>query len=258
VAEDPPAGQGLKFAAAAADYDRGRPGWPPEAVEAAGAALGLTTESTVVDLGAGTGQLTRALAARFARVVAVEPLAPQRELLAAAALPGVEVREGTAEALPLPDASAGAVFVAEAFHWFDWSAALAEAARVLVPGGGIALLWNLPRGDFEPPLPAGARRLLHEAIAKGGAPGEVIRAAGAWKDAFAGSAFGEPRDRQFFHEQILDREGLIAQMRSISSVAGLPAAERDRLRDELLELLPDTTFRRPLRTEVWWARRSGD
>jgi protein-L-isoaspartate O-methyltransferase len=102
-----PGPQGLKFGHAAEDYDRGRPTWPETALDRAVEALGLPPSATVVDLGAGTGQLTRLLAERFARVVAVEPLRPQRELLAAK-LPGVEVRDGTVERLGLDRRPAGA------------------------------------------------------------------------------------------------------------------------------------------------------
>ena len=97
--------------------------------------LGLTPASTVLDVAAGTGKLTRLLAARFTRTIAVEPLEPMRRVLAAE-VPGVEVRDGTAEQLPVGEAEVDAIFVAEAFHWFDGAQALAEAARVLRPAVG--------------------------------------------------------------------------------------------------------------------------
>jgi SAM-dependent methyltransferase len=245
--------QGRKFGPAAEDYERGRPGYPREIVEAAVAALGLGPEATVVDVGAGTGKLTRLLVERFARVVAVEPLRPMRELLAAS-LPRVDAREGTAERLPLGDGDAAAVFVAEAFHWFDGPAALAEAARVLAPGGGIVLLWNLPAGGWDPPLPDRARALFREAISRGGEPGGPAVQQGQWRDAFAGSAFGELHPVELTHQFERDRDGLIANAMSVSSIAGLPPADRAALRERLTRLLPDTTYRQPLRTELHWAR----
>lgn len=129
---------GTSFGAAAGDYAAGRPGYPPEAVSWAlgGDAL------DVVDVGAGTGKLTVELVRQGHRVIAVDPdeamLAQLRE-----AVPGVPRRVGTAEALPLPDASADALLFGQVWHWVDVVAASREAARVLRPGGRLALLWNI-------------------------------------------------------------------------------------------------------------------
>jgi SAM-dependent methyltransferase len=117
-------------------------------VRAAFAHWGLAPDAaTVVDLAAGTGRLTRELAAAGASVTAVEPVSEMRALIQ-----GTAAVEGTAEAIPLPDASVDAVFIAEAFHWFDASVALPEIARVLRPGGGLALMWNVgvPQEDEQP------------------------------------------------------------------------------------------------------------
>jgi hypothetical protein len=122
---------GQTFGRVAAAYARTRPSYPPEVIERAARKLGLTRESTVLDLAAGTGVLTRALRERFARVVAVEPDAGMR-----AQFDG-DVLEGTAEAIPLADGSVDAVFVAEAFHWFEPEPALREIRRV---AGGLAVL----------------------------------------------------------------------------------------------------------------------
>jgi SAM-dependent methyltransferase len=125
------------FGAAADIYERARPGYPDAAVD------WLLPEGarTVLDLGAGTGKLTRSLAARELEVVAVEPIAEMRAGLAAA-LPGVRALEGTAEAIPLGDDSVDAITVAQAWHWVDPERATAEAARVLRPGGTLGLIWN--------------------------------------------------------------------------------------------------------------------
>jgi len=247
--------QGRKFADAARDYDTGRPGWPPALLDLVSTVLHLSPGAPVVDVGAGTGKLTRLLAQRF-RVTAVEPLARMRALLAEH-LPGVPVHEGTAERLPLPDGAVQAVFVADAFHWFDAAAALSEAARVLRPTGGIVLLWNIPVGPWDPPVPEAARRLVREAIARGGEPGGPRVARGQWREAFAGSPFGPLHHEQLDHEVERNRAGLIADFLSISSIAGRPADERRVLRDRLTALVPDARYRQTLRTEVYWARLAG-
>src|SRR4051794_32923650 len=132
-----------KFAVVAEQYESGRPDYPPSAVGAMAAELGLQPGSRVLDLAAGTGKLTRALVAFGLDVVAVEPQPELREKLADAV--GAErVRDGVAEAIPLEDGSVDAVTVADGFHWFDQPAALAEIRRVLRPGGGLALLTTYP------------------------------------------------------------------------------------------------------------------
>ena len=142
---DPRAASG--FGPAAEAYERGRPSYPPEAVERLAGALGLDAGSEVLDLAAGTGKLTRLLLPRFARVVAVDPSDGMLDVLRAE-LPEAEVRTGTAASIPLPDGAVDAVFVAEAFHWFGTEAVCREIARVLRPGGGLGLLWN--RDDWTP------------------------------------------------------------------------------------------------------------
>jgi SAM-dependent methyltransferase len=132
---------GQTFGRVAAAYARTRPSYPPEVIERAARELGLTRESTVLDLAAGTGVLTRALRERFAHVVAVEPDAGMR-----AQFDG-DVLEGTAEAIPLADGSVDAVFVAEAFHWFEPEPALREIRRV---AGGLAVL-SRSWGETEQP-----------------------------------------------------------------------------------------------------------
>ncbi len=125
------------FGAAAEIYERARPDYPAAAVDwlvPAGA-------HEVLDLGAGTGKLTRALVERGLEVIAVEPLPEMRASLAAA-LPEVRAVAGTAEEIPLPDASVDAITVAQAWHWVDPERATAEAARVLRPGGTLGLIWN--------------------------------------------------------------------------------------------------------------------
>ncbi|MBY8886685.1 class I SAM-dependent methyltransferase [Streptomyces sp. PTM05] len=130
-------GLATSFGAAARTYDRYRPGPPPEAVDW----LLPPGCGSVLDLGAGTGLLTRVLAGRVADVVAVDPDSRMREVLAQAC-PGAVALEGTAEAVPLPDARVDAVLVSAAWHWMDPARALPEIARVLRPGGTLGILWT--------------------------------------------------------------------------------------------------------------------
>jgi SAM-dependent methyltransferase len=130
------------FGAIAEDYDRFRPGPPDEAVDwllPAGCQV-------AVDVGAGTGLLTRVLERKVPRVVAVEPDDRMRAVLSARS-PGTEALDGRGEAIPLPEASADGVFVSSAWHWMEPEPAVAEVTRVLRDGGRFGLIWT--RRDSE-------------------------------------------------------------------------------------------------------------
>ncbi len=127
----------LSFGSAAAAYERGRPSYPPEAIDwllPAGA-------RNVLDLGAGTGKLTTRLVERGLDVVAVDPVPEMLEVLRTS-LPETRALLGTAEEIPLEDNSVDAVLVAQAWHWVDPERAIPEVARVLRPGGRLGLVWN--------------------------------------------------------------------------------------------------------------------
>ncbi|MDX6479665.1 MAG: hypothetical protein QOG85_175 [Gaiellaceae bacterium] len=147
------------FDSVAEQYERARPEYADEAVDWLVERLGLGPGARVLDLAAGTGKLTRQLVRRGLDVVAVEPGDEMRSVLRRV-LHEVEALAGTAEAIPLPDASVDAITVGQAFHWFEQEAALAEMARVLRPGGGVALLWN--RWDEKDPLLSHVDALLRE------------------------------------------------------------------------------------------------
>jgi SAM-dependent methyltransferase len=125
----------------AADYERHRPEYPEEALYWAANQVGIEDGARVLDVGAGTGKLTRGLVALGYEVVAVEPGGPMLDQLRQA-VPEAEALEGSAEGIALPDADVHAAFAAQAFHWFDRERAVPELHRVVRPGGGLVLLWN--------------------------------------------------------------------------------------------------------------------
>jgi SAM-dependent methyltransferase len=247
-----PAGSGDRWPE---DYERGRPGYPPAAVDVAG----LPAPSTVLDLGAGTGKLTRVLAGRFARVVAVEPAAAMRRVLATVC-PEAEALDGSAEAIPLADGLVEAVFAAEAFHWFDGERAVPEIARVLRPRGALVLMWNVPAGPTEPSIEA-VERLVDELGPSreefGADPLDLVArpyASDAWRDALAESAFEELRESRLPNVQTLDRDGFVAFVASMGWLADRPDAERTALIERIRTLLTADEYRRPWETHVCWTR----
>jgi SAM-dependent methyltransferase len=200
-------------------YERGRPGYPQAAITWMLDHLGVTPESMVVDLGAGTGKLTRQLVPSGPRVIAVEPVAAMRETFRRV-LPTIEVLEGTAESIPLGSASADAVAAAQAFHWFATRPALAEIHRVLCPRGGLALIWN--RRDLSDPLQAALEAIVRSH--RGGAPAHEWD---RWRDAFVGNPLFRPAgERQFRLDQAVDQEGVIDRVLSTSFIASMDDARR--------------------------------
>jgi ubiquinone/menaquinone biosynthesis C-methylase UbiE len=187
VSELHPATRGF---AAAGRYERGRPDYPAAAIAAIADRCELRPGRTVLDLAAGTGKLTRLLVPTGAAVLAVEPVPEMRAELERR-VRGVAVLAGTAEQLPLRDASVDGVTVAQAFHWFDADAALREIHRVLRPGGGVVLIWNA-RDE---------RNALQAALSEVIDPleGDTPRRQGRdWKTLLAGSGLFEQTERRLF------------------------------------------------------------
>ena len=241
------------FGRVAAAYDFGRPSWPAEALDLVARELELRSEATVLDLGAGTGKLTRLLVERFAHVVAVEPLAMMRALIPA----GAEVLAGTAEVIPLPDDAVAAVFCGESFHWFDWPRAIAEVVRVLKPRGGLALMWNRPSGGLldSAEWPKGVSEALDRLVDS--SPPERRCQSFAWREALAGSPFEKLQSEIVPNGGELDRARLLARIASWSQVAALPDDEREAFVAEIAGYLTEPTYLVTLETHLYWTRLAG-
>ena len=227
------------FSRSAEAYERGRPDYPDAAI--AYLVELVRPGATVLDLAAGTGKLTRPLVAAGLRVVAVEPVAEMRAALPAAL-------DGTAEAIPLGDGGVDAVTVGQAFHWFDGDAALAEIARVLRPGGLLALVWN-KRVDTDP-----LNQAIEELVApyRGDTPGHR----GPWRAAFdRTSAFTPLEEAAFEHPVVQDADSLEARVGSISFIAALDPGERAGVLERARAIAGDGEVTIPYRTEVLTCRR---
>ena len=230
----------LSFGNVAELYDRVRPPYSRTLLDRAREVLELKAGASVLDLAAGTGRLTRELARRFGEVVAVEPDERMRAVHGGAL-------EGRAEAIPLEDQSLDAVFVGEAFHWFDPKAAIAELVRVLRPRGGLAIV-STHWWETEPPLPDAALELLSE-------PYERSRPQRRppWDDAFAESPFEPLRHERAEDELTVGPDELFALYSTTSSLAALPVDERVALFAQVRPLLGGS-YRLPLRHELTWTR----
>jgi ubiquinone/menaquinone biosynthesis C-methylase UbiE len=242
-----------KFGQSAREYELGRPAWPGELIDGATTDLELGPDSTVLDLGAGTGKLTRDLVPRFGRVIAVEPDSAMLEVLEEV-VPAADAFVGRAEAIPLPDDSVDAVFTAEAFHWYASDETVAEIVRVLRPRGGLAIFFNVDFGDPEPPMDDEVDRVLDVAFAKGGSPGIGKVLSGYWREPIAKAGFEPLREAESERWVSRTRDQWVANMLSVSSIASLPDADRVELAARLRELVPDGDYRWTIQTAVYWTR----
>ncbi|MGR6322534.1 class I SAM-dependent methyltransferase [Micromonospora soli] len=238
----------LSFGAAAAEYDRFRPRYPAQALR--WALDGLPASARVIDLGAGTGILTRGVLALGHRVVPVEPDPGMRAQLAAAT-PGTAALAGSAEAVPLPDGSADAVLVGQAYHWFDKEPAHAEIARVLRPGGTFAPIWNVR--DERVAWVAELSRVAH----LGYNAGNVVDKYGDFGPAFEPVELGE-----FAHTTTLSPDEVVGMLHTRSYWLTASAEDQAKIDRELGDLFathPDLAGREtvelPYRTLVFRSRR---
>ena len=210
------AAHAASFGPAAATYEKGRPPYPEEAID--WLLDGIT--GAVLDLGAGTGKLTRQLAARGHQVTAVDPSEGMLAELSRVR-PDLPALVGSAESIPLPDAGVGAVLVAQAWHWVDPTVAVPEVARVLTPGGRLGLIWNL-------------RDETVDWLAK---LGEIIGSAEQDRQATVGKPFGDVTIREFRWTHTIPRDQLFDLVASRSYVILLSEQDRAAVLQRVSELL---------------------
>ncbi|MCU1549571.1 MAG: putative enzyme [Glaciihabitans sp.] len=213
------------FDRAADVYERSRPEYPADAVDW----LIPPGAKTALDIGAGTGKLTRALAARGLDVIAVDPSPKMLDQLRSA-LPDAIVHVGTAEDIPLADASVDVVLAAQAWHWVDQDRALPSVARVLKPGGVLGLIWNIR--DESVPWVKRLTDVMHASN------GETFLADGPLKH----GPFGEIETAEFTWQREFTRDELLDLVRSRSYFITATADERSRILagvNELLDSDPD-------------------
>ena len=240
------------FGRTAREYELGRPLWPEDLLERVVAEIGLTRDAAVLDLGAGTGKLTRSLVQRFARVVAVEPDAAMLAVLEDV-VPAAEALSGSAEAIPVGDSEVDAVFSAEAFHWFASAASVAEIARVLKPHGALVILWNI--GIEYDDMGEEAEAVIEEMFERGGEPGIGRVLSGDWRKPLEPGRFEELEEAEVERDVVATRDEWIANMLSVSSIAHQPEEDRDAFAERLRELVPpDRNVGRRVRTVAYWTR----
>jgi ubiquinone/menaquinone biosynthesis C-methylase UbiE len=233
-------------------YERGRPGFAPEAIERLATELHIEPGRVVVDLAAGTGKLTREIVRFGAQLVAVEPL-PEMRRMFSAAVPGVDVLAGTAEAIPLDDRSVDTVLVAQAFHWFDAPLAAREIHRILVPGGGLGIVANV----FDESVTWVARVQEQVRAHIGDAPRHDTS---PWRDELARTRLFSPLHAlEASHVVRGDLDVLAARVASISYISTLEDDKREDLQTRVRAigaeaLVGGATLEMPYVTRIWWCQ----
>ena len=215
------------FGREASTYQRARPSYHPQLVARFVERYGT---GTVLEIGAGTGIFTQQIVDEGVSVVAVEPVPGMRQRLLDA-LPTVDVRDGTAESLPVDSASCDTAVVAQSFHWFHWKPALNEIHRVLRQGGHLVTVWNVKDGGTD------WFKAYMEIVDR--YAGDTPRHADMrWRAAIDGDRRYElVDDWHVDHPQRMDRDGVVARALSTSFIAALPDDDRERVTTELRRVL---------------------
>lgn len=236
--EDERLRRGSSFGAVAEAYADHRPDYPRAAAlwalgSSQGAAVSVAAHPVaglrVLDLGAGTGKLTEVLLSLGATVTAVEPDLDMLGVLRRR-FPRVRALRGSAEEIPLPDASADAVLCGQAMHWFDMGRAIPEIARVLVRGGPLAGLWNADDDRVE--WVAGMQSIARDAAAPS-LSRRRAEAADFGVDQFGLESFGPAERADFAHGQPRTADSLVALLATHSRILVMPPAERSSLLAEV-------------------------
>ncbi|HWC14068.1 MAG TPA: class I SAM-dependent methyltransferase [Actinomycetota bacterium] len=234
-------------------YERGRPGYPPEAVDRLTTALDIGPRSTILDLGAGTGKLTKLLIGSGATVLAAEPL-PNMRMQLASSVPDAVALAAKAEALPLRPKTVNAVMVAEAFHWFSFPEAVREIHHVLKPGGGLGLLWNWPAESGQ--KWTGQIRHVLDSYGKDARNFHTTPWRATLEQSGDFTRVSEATIPWLFEST---SDTLLARIESISFIAELPSRERVEVLEEIEQILqndPETkdgaVISSPYNTHLFW------
>lgn len=195
-------------------YNSARPNYPAEALEYFVATFDLDPSVHALDLGAGTGIFTRQILPFVGQVTAVDPSPSMRAALEASGA-DVSVLEGSDVSIPLGDDSVDVAFVAQAFHWFDAPRALEELRRVLVPGGGLGLIWN-ERDESVEWVAELSRAMLWDVK-------QPYKVGTDFAHVVADGPFVDVERVKFRHSQTLSREGLYQRVMTTSYISALDA-----------------------------------
>ena len=260
----PPSVRARAFDAWADEYEQYRPGYPDALFDLIASRLGLPADPTVVDLGAGTGKVARAAAVRGWQVTALDPGGPMLAILrerAADERVDIEIVQAPAEETGLTTGRFDAALAGEAYHWFDAPAALAEMARIVRPGGGIAFFWNVVDGERSA-LVTSEREL----VAQFGIDGSDVRKPGPrpeTRDAVrAAGAFEEPEFHQLRHVVPMTGAAYLGLAFTKSHLRTAPAELQGRYRGAFEAMLaghgigPSDAIEVPYVVDCWMARRT--
>ena len=236
-------------------YDGGRADYPHTAISQLLQGLNVSESSKVLELAAGTGKFTKQILPYVQNIIAVEPVYEMRKKFSKQ-LPDIQIVDGTAEKIPFADSTFDFVFVATAFHWFDYEKAIQEIHRVLKPKGGLGLIWNTWSKDIIPPWLKEIREVI-EPYSKKAPRYKSMQ----WREAFYKTTLFTPlEERVYGHPVRLDINGVCNRMLSISFIAALPEEQFKEVERQLRTILkkhktPQDYFEMPYQTDIFWCRK---
>ncbi|CAF1210576.1 unnamed protein product [Rotaria sordida] len=243
----------IGFQNAANIYDQARPSYPNEAIQFIKSLC--PTPTTIVDLGAGTGKLTRLLSTFGAQeIIAIEPVSEMRENLKS--IPSItRIIDGTAEHILLDDNTVDVIFCGQSFHWFANERALTEIHRVLKPNGLLVLIWNL----LDYPRYSWSQQILE--LKDSYRPPEIpLHRSKKWKAVYENqNLFQCLQHKQFANTQQMTRETIINRFLSISFIAMLSSEEKEKFIMKVRQIIdhtedmPEQEFEVPYNTDVYWS-----